>query len=95
MAAKDQSLYAQLCYGTLRFYPRYEAILQRLLNKPLKQKDGDIYALLLIGCYQLNGMRTPDHAAISTVVEACKELKKHWAKNFVNGVLREFQRQQE
>jgi 16S rRNA (cytosine967-C5)-methyltransferase len=94
VAAKDQSLYAQLCYGTLRFYPRYEAILQRLLNKPLKQKDGDIYALLLIGCYQLNGMRTPDHAAISTVVEACKELKKHWAKNFVNGVLREFQRQQ-
>ncbi len=94
VTAKDQSLYAQLCYGTLRFFPRYEAILQRLLKKPLKKKDGDVYALLLIGCYQLDGMRTPDHAAISTVVDACKELKKHWARNFVNGVLREFQRQQ-
>ena len=75
VSAKDQSLYGQLCYGTLRFYPYYKAILQRLLKKSLKKKDGEIYALLLIGLYQLDGMRTPDHAAISTVVNACKELK--------------------
>lgn len=95
VAAKDRALFSQLCYGTLRFYPRFAEIIDGLMSKPLKKKDQDIYALLLIGCYQLEGMRIPDHAAISTVVDACKQLKKPWASGLVNGVLREFQRRQD
>ena len=38
-------------------------------------------------------MRTPAHAAVSASVESCKELKKSWAKNLVNAVLRRYQRE--
>ena len=89
---RDRPLLAQLCYGTLRFYPRYEQVVAELLSKPLKRKDGDIACLLILGCYQLEGMRIPDHAAISATVEACKNLQKPWAKGLINAVLREFQR---
>ena len=70
------------------------AQLQTLLKKPLNKKDTDIHALLLIGLYQLQYLRTPDHAAISATVEATKGLKKIWAKGLVNAVLRNFLRLQ-
>jgi len=89
---KDQALYRQLCYGVLRFYPKLTGLTELLVEKPLKEKDSDIKMLLLIGIYQLTEMRIPDHAAISTTVNATKALKKHWAKGFVNGVLRNWQR---
>jgi len=92
---RDQALLSQLCYGALRFYPRYTDVLKQLLRKPLKNKDQDVFALLILGCYQLDEMRVPDHAAISTVVEASKELKKPWAKGLINGVLRQYQRHRE
>jgi 16S rRNA (cytosine967-C5)-methyltransferase len=40
-------------------------------------------------------MRTPDHAAVSETVNVTKALKKPWAKNLVNAVLRSYQRQAE
>jgi 16S rRNA (cytosine967-C5)-methyltransferase len=89
----DRALLQQLCYGTLRSYHRLQGILRQLLQKKLKRKDNDINALLLLGLYQLAEMRTPDHAAISTTVEACRVLKKHWATGLVNGILRRYTRE--
>jgi 16S rRNA (cytosine967-C5)-methyltransferase len=40
-------------------------------------------------------MRTPDHAAISTTVEASRVLGKPWATGLVNGVLRRCSRESE
>jgi 16S rRNA (cytosine967-C5)-methyltransferase len=85
---RDRALLQQLCYGTLRQYPRLEGILRQVLAKPLKKKDMDVHALLLLGLHQLLDMRTPDHAAISTAVEACRSLGKPWATRLVNGILR-------
>lgn len=90
----DRGFYRELCFGTLRFYHRLDALLQPLLKKPFSKKDADIHALLLIGLYQLVYLRTPDHAAISASVDATKALKKPWAKGLVNAVLRNFLRQQ-
>jgi len=89
----DRALLQQLCYGTLRSYHRLQGILRQLLQKKLKRKDNDINALLMLGLYQLAEMRTPDHAAISTTVEACRVLKKHWATGLVNGILRRYTRE--
>jgi 16S rRNA (cytosine967-C5)-methyltransferase len=91
----DRALLQQLCYGTLRSYHRLNGVLQQLLKKPLKRKDADLEALMLSGLYQLMEMRTPDHAAISTTVEACRVLGKSWATGLVNGVLRRFSRESE
>lgn len=92
---RDRSLLQALCYGTLRQYHRLEAILGQALDKPLKQRDADIHALLLCGLHQLLDMRIPDHASISASVEACRSLGKPWATGLVNGVLRRCSRESE
>ncbi|OMH39462.1 16S rRNA (cytosine(967)-C(5))-methyltransferase RsmB [Motiliproteus sp. MSK22-1] len=94
--ANERPLLQQLCYGTLRYLPQLELIAQRLLAKPLKPKDQDVQALILMGLYQLLHSRVPAHAAISETVQAAVKLKKKpWAKGLVNAVLRNFQRQPE
>jgi len=92
---RDKGLLQELCYGSLRWQPRLNAYLRELVSKPLKAKDADIRALLLLGLYQLTDTRIPDHAAIGATVEAAKTLKKPWASGLVNGVLRRFQRERE
>ncbi|MDE1463817.1 16S rRNA (cytosine(967)-C(5))-methyltransferase RsmB [Spartinivicinus poritis] len=95
VAPRDRSLLQELCYGTLRWYFRLSSCSKQLLSKPLKSKDADIFALILLGLYQLVYTRIPAHAAIGETVGACQLLKKNWAKGLVNGVLRQFQRQQQ
>lgn len=94
LPARDAALVQELCYGVLRFQPRLEFWLTRLLNKPLKASDLDVHALLLIGLYQLVAMRVPAHAAVKESAEACRTLDKLWAVKLVNAVLRRFQREQ-
>ena len=95
VAARDRGLVQQLCYGTLRQQPRLDAILNQLLDKPMRAKDRDVFALLLMGLYQLDGMRVPDHAAVAETVSASKALKKPWAKGLINALLRRFLRERE
>ncbi len=95
VADNEQALLQELCFGTCRWQPQLQSILGRLLEKPLKPKDTDIHALLLLGLYQIQYMRVPDHAAISTTVDACRALKKPWAEKLLNGVLRRFQREKD
>ena len=91
MTDQQERAFAQaLCYGVLRHYYSLNFILGMLLDKKFKKKDGDIRALILIGLYQLDHMRTPDHAAVSATVESCMELKKQWAKNLINAILRRY-----
>jgi 16S rRNA (cytosine967-C5)-methyltransferase len=92
---RDRGLTQELCYGVMRWYPQLDWLLGQLLNKPLKPKDRDISALLLIGLYQLRYLRVADHAAVHETAGAANKLRKHWAVGLINGVLREFQRRQD
>ena len=89
---RDRALVSEFCYGSLRHYPKLAGLINLLLSKPLKPRDSDVYALLLIGSYQLLYMRVPDHAAIAETVAAVVNLKKPWARGLVNAVLRNCQR---
>jgi len=91
----DQGLYAELCYGTLRQFPRLNMILGVLLKNHLKSQDADVRALLLIGLYQLALMRIPDHAALDQTVEAVSGLGKNWARGLTNAILRNYLRQKD
>ncbi|WP_020208559.1 16S rRNA (cytosine(967)-C(5))-methyltransferase RsmB [Gilvimarinus chinensis] len=93
--ATDRPLVRELCYGSMRFYPRLNAIAAQLLEKPLRAKDSDVQALILLGLYQLDYTRIPDHAAIGETAGAAKALKKPWATGLVNGVLRRYQRERD
>jgi len=84
----------QLLFGSLRFFHQIKAILDQLLEKPLKQKDVDILAILILGIYQLRYLSVPDHAALSQSVELTRKINKSWGSGLVNGVLRNYQRQE-
>ncbi|KKL47916.1 hypothetical protein LCGC14_2330770, partial [marine sediment metagenome] len=43
---RDRGLLQQLCYGTLRYYPRIAVYLNLLLAKPFKAEDRDLEAVL-------------------------------------------------
>lgn len=91
----DSALLAELCYGTLRFFYELDNLAARLLQKPFKEKDADIHALLLTGFYQLRYMRVPEHAAVNLTVDASRALRKDWADKLLNGVLRNYLRQRD
>jgi 16S rRNA (cytosine967-C5)-methyltransferase len=91
--AQQRALVQELSYGTLRWYYRLDAMLGRLLARPLKQRDADIRCLLLAGLYQLDQLSIPPHAAVHETVQAARALNKHWAKGLVNAVLRSYLRQ--
>jgi 16S rRNA (cytosine967-C5)-methyltransferase len=86
----DRALIQQLCYGTCRHFPQLELIADQLLHKPMKPQDQDIYALILMGLYQIKAMRTPDYAAVDATVQAAKASGKRWADKLINGVLRSY-----
>jgi 16S rRNA (cytosine967-C5)-methyltransferase len=89
----DRPLVKMLCYGTLRHHFRLRADLKILLDRPLKARDSVIESLLAIGLFQLNDTRIPDHAAVSSTVEAAKQLRRPKYAGLINAVLRNFLRQ--
>lgn len=95
VAERDRALLQDLCYGTLRWFPRIRILLDRLLSKPLKSKDNDLLALLAVGIYQLSETRIPDHAALNETVAATRDLQKSWSKALINGVLRNYLRRRD
>ncbi|MEW8270586.1 MAG: 16S rRNA (cytosine(967)-C(5))-methyltransferase RsmB [Candidatus Thiodiazotropha taylori] len=92
---RDSGLVQEMAYGVMRNFMQLDALSRRLLSKPLKNRDRDVAALILIGLYQLLHMRVADHAAVHETAGAAKALGKKWAVGLINGVLRNFQRQQE
>lgn len=95
LTERDKRLAHELCYGSCRWYPLLHWYLEQLLRKKLRNKDKDIFALLIIGLYQLEFTRIPPHAAINETVNAVKAFKKPWAEKFINGVLRNYLRTKE
>jgi 16S rRNA (cytosine967-C5)-methyltransferase len=93
--SRDQRFIQAIAYGVCRWFYRLDTILQQLLTKPLKEKDHDMYCLLLVGLYQLIDMRIKEHAAVAETVAATKQFKKIWAKQLVNAVLRNFLRKRD
>jgi 16S rRNA (cytosine967-C5)-methyltransferase len=79
-----------LAYGVLRFLARLDALLEALLDKPLK--DARLRALLLVALHQLEHSRAAPHAVVDHAVTACHALGLTSAKGLVNAVLRNFLR---
>ena len=90
---RERALAQELVYGTLRWYYHLRVVLDQLLKRPVRQRDGDLYCLMLSGLYQLSRMGVPSHVAVNETVQATRELKKEWASGLVNAVLRGYQRE--
>ncbi|MDG4553943.1 MAG: 16S rRNA (cytosine(967)-C(5))-methyltransferase RsmB [Candidatus Competibacter sp.] len=84
----ERGLLQELCYGVCRWQPRLQALLDRLLARPLAPGEPVVRSLLLVGLYQLWHLRVPEHAAVAETVAAVRPLRKPWAAGLVNAVLR-------
>lgn len=84
----------ELSFGACRYYGFYNDVLQNRLTRPLKKKDRIVHFLLVAGLYQLDQMSTPDHAVVNESVDALKKTPQRWANGLVNGVLRNYVREQ-
>lgn len=89
---EDRSLVRMLSYGALRYHFRLRSQLGEFLDRPVRARDRVIESLLVIGLFQLSDTRIPDHAAVSTTVEAARLLRRPRYAGVVNAVLRNFQR---
>ncbi len=85
---RDRAFVQACAFGVLRHYHALKTRLATLMSKPLRRKDADVEALLLVGLYQIEHMGVAMHAAVSATVEGARELDKDWACRLINGVLR-------
>jgi 16S rRNA (cytosine967-C5)-methyltransferase len=93
-AGPARALLRELCYGSLRYAPRLDAWLQRLLTQPLRRRDAAVGALLQVGLYELFFLHTPDYAVVSEAVRVARGFKAPWAAKLVNAVLRNARRRE-
>ncbi|MDO6459989.1 16S rRNA (cytosine(967)-C(5))-methyltransferase RsmB [Granulosicoccaceae sp. 1_MG-2023] len=93
VAERDRALLQELCFGVLRWYERLSRVTDSLMDKPLKQRDGDIRLLIVLGLYQLEFTGIAAHAVLQETVAVTKKRRKDWARGLVNAVLRRYQRE--
>jgi 16S rRNA (cytosine967-C5)-methyltransferase len=91
--SEDSALAKQISYGVIRDYYHLSAVLNSLVKKPLVGKNADLNLLLLAGLYSVDQLNRPAHASVNAVVNATQGIKAGWAKGLVNGVLRNYLRQ--
>ncbi|TAL72791.1 MAG: 16S rRNA (cytosine(967)-C(5))-methyltransferase RsmB, partial [Rhodanobacter sp.] len=91
--ARDRALLMALVADGARWWLRFDAALDRLLARPLRQKDPAVHALLVLGLVQLEVLELADYAAVAATVEAVRALKRPQLAGLVNAVLRRWQRE--
>ncbi|MQL30200.1 16S rRNA (cytosine(967)-C(5))-methyltransferase, partial [Escherichia coli] len=95
VADKDKALLQELCFGVLRTLSQLEWLINKLMSRPMTGKQRTVHYLIMVGFYQLLYTRVPPHAALAETVEGAVSIKRPQLKGLINGVLRQFQRQQE
>jgi 16S rRNA (cytosine967-C5)-methyltransferase len=83
-----------LCNGVLRDWSLLNALLSKMMEKPLN-KEPELQALILGGLFQLRSMRVAQHAAVNETVEGVTLLGKDKLRGLVNAILRRYQRERE
>jgi 16S rRNA (cytosine967-C5)-methyltransferase len=95
ITGRDAALATELCYGTCRAQGLLDAVLQRCMDRPLSEVDGELLDALRLGSYQLLRTRVPPHAAVGTTVDLVRAARGNAAAGFVNAVLRRVAEQDE
>ncbi|GAA0683464.1 16S rRNA (cytosine(967)-C(5))-methyltransferase RsmB [Dyella marensis] len=90
---RDRALFTALVSDGARWWLRFDAAIDRLLEKPLRQKEPAVHALLVLGLVQLEILELPDYAAVAATVQAARALQRPRMAGLVNAVLRRWQRE--
>jgi 16S rRNA (cytosine967-C5)-methyltransferase len=92
---RDRALLMALLSEGARWWLRFDAAIDGLLEKSLRHKDPAVHALLVLGLVQLEILELQDYAAVAATVEAVRTLKRPQLAGLVNAVLRRWQRERE
>jgi 16S rRNA (cytosine967-C5)-methyltransferase len=91
----DRHLTTELVYGSVRRQRTLDALLDQLGTKPAAQQPIELRVIVHLGLYQLRYLnQIPDSAAVHTAVELTKSLNLGKLAGVVNGMLRQYLRQQ-
>ncbi|MFT7221183.1 MAG: 16S rRNA (cytosine967-C5)-methyltransferase [Candidatus Azotimanducaceae bacterium] len=93
--ADTSPLVQQICYGSIRHYYFYDAVIDQLVTKKLPDKHSDIRLIMLTGLYSFDHLHRPEYTSVNQAVEAVNELEKSWAKGLVNAILRRYGREKD
>jgi 16S rRNA (cytosine967-C5)-methyltransferase len=90
---QQRGLLRSLCYDSIRWYLRLDALLVQLLNRPDQELAPEVRALAIVGLCQLLYTDIPAHAAVTETVNATRLLGQPRAAPLVNALLRRYQRE--
>jgi len=84
---RDRRLARELVYGTYRYFPGIESLLQTYVKR-MKKLPPLCFSLLMVSAYQLLFLRVPDYAVLHEANKLTRGLGIGGLRPMVNGVLR-------
>lgn len=95
LKGSDRALATELVYGIVRRQRTLDALVDQLGTKTAQQQPLDLRIVLHLGLYQLRYLtQIPPSAAVHTSVDLAKALGHDRLSGVVNGILRQYLRQQ-
>lgn len=90
---RERSFATELASETVRRQLTLDTVLNRFVSRPRDTVEDELWILLQLGVCQLLFLEhVPPHAAVDETVKLCDRLRKPRAKGFVNGILRNVER---
>lgn len=93
LEARDRGLTTEIVYGVLRMRGHLDYIINQFSKRSVDQLDPGVRNLLRMGIYQIKFLdKIPTRAAVHTTVELAKKDFHQGITKFINGVLRNIDR---
>jgi 16S rRNA (cytosine967-C5)-methyltransferase len=88
LSSADRGLAVDVAAGVVRRSRTLDVLIESRLTRPRHNVEPDLWRVLRLGAWQVVFARTPEHAAVDTAVELCRDLNRPRWTGFVNGILR-------
>ena len=88
LSSQDRALAVDVASGVVRRSRTLDVMIESRMTRPRHNVEPDLWRILRVGAYQLLFARTPEHAAVDSTVDLCRDLDRSRWTGFVNGVLR-------
>jgi len=91
--SRDRALLSALLHAGTRWWLRFDRAADLLLQRPLREHEPLVHALLVLGLVQIEILRLADYAAVAATVDAARALGRPAHANLINAVLRRWLRE--
>lgn len=92
---RDRALMTALLSEGARWWLRFDAALELMMDRPLPRKEASVRALMVLGLVQLEVLQLPAYAAVAATVNAVRVLRRPRMASLCNALLRRWQRERD